>query len=119
MQIVYDGDCPFCSRYVRMVRLRAAAGPVELVDARQEHPAVERVKRLGYDLNKGMALLDGEDVHFGDDCVHRIALMSTSSGVFNRLNVAIFRHPRLAKRLYPVLRAGRSATLRLMGRKPI
>ena len=32
--IVYDGDCPFCSRYVKLVRLREALGSVDLVNAR-------------------------------------------------------------------------------------
>ncbi|MFT5932039.1 MAG: putative DCC family thiol-disulfide oxidoreductase YuxK, partial [Hyphomonas sp.] len=38
--IVYDGDCPFCSEYVKLLRLRDAIGPVSLVNAREDHPAV-------------------------------------------------------------------------------
>lgn len=119
MQIVYDGDCPFCSRYVAMVRLREAAGPVELINAREAHPAVDRVRAAGYDLNQGMALVDGDEIHFGDACIHRIALMSTPSGLFNRVNAAVFRSPALSRMLYPVLRLGRNATLRMLGRAPI
>ena len=32
--IIYDGDCVFCSHYVRFVRLRETVGPVALIDAR-------------------------------------------------------------------------------------
>ena len=54
--LLYDGECPFCSRYVVHVRLRAAIGPVMLANAR-EHPAlVEEVRRLGYDVDEGMVL---------------------------------------------------------------
>ena len=39
--LVYDGDCPFCSAYVRFVRLRDAVGTVHLVDAREGGPVVD------------------------------------------------------------------------------
>jgi predicted DCC family thiol-disulfide oxidoreductase YuxK len=31
--LYYDGDCPFCSRYVRWLRLQRAVGSVHLVNA--------------------------------------------------------------------------------------
>ena len=46
MVIVYDGLCPFCTSYVRLMSLRRSVGAVELVDARSAHPEVQRlVKR--------------------------------------------------------------------------
>lgn len=119
LRIVYDGACPFCANYVDMLRLREAIGPVELVDARSDHSVVKQLKEQGYDLNDGMAVLEGSEVYFSDEAVHRLALMATPSGVFNRLNALVFRHPKLARWLYPPMRSGRSATLRLLGRKPI
>lgn len=114
--IVYDGECPFCSRYVALLRLRASLGPFELIDARSGHPVARDLAARGFDLDEGMALIDGANVYFGDECVHRLALMSTPVGLFNRLNAAVFRSPRLSALLYPVLRAGRNATLSLLGR---
>ena len=75
--LLYDGECPFCSRYVVHVRLRAAIGPVMLANAR-EHPAlVEEVRRLGYDVDEGMVLkLNGRYYH-GADCIHALALLTT------------------------------------------
>jgi predicted DCC family thiol-disulfide oxidoreductase YuxK len=114
--IVYDGQCPFCSRYVKLVRLRESLGQVRLVDAREGGPIVEELQRAGVDLDEGMALkLDGRLYH-GHDCIHMLALLSTPSSAFNRLNAALFRSPRAARLLYPVLRAGRNAALRLLGR---
>ena len=46
--IVYDGECPFCSRY--LMKLRAAAGGVILVDARNGGPIVEMLIRKRYEL---------------------------------------------------------------------
>ncbi|MEM7508190.1 MAG: DCC1-like thiol-disulfide oxidoreductase family protein [Pseudomonadota bacterium] len=117
--IVYDGDCPFCSRYVRMIRLREAIGNVELIDARSGDPRVQALMDRGYDLDEGMALVDGERIYWGDDCINRLALMSTASGAFNRMNALIFRSATASRLLYPVLKAGRRGVLTLLGRKKI
>jgi predicted DCC family thiol-disulfide oxidoreductase YuxK len=118
LYIVYDGACPFCARYVRLVRLKEAAGEVRLVDARApegERDVVERLRSAGYDLDDGMAIVRGDRIAHGEDCVHELALMSTASGAFNRFNGWIFRSARRARLLYPILRAGRNATLRMLG----
>jgi predicted DCC family thiol-disulfide oxidoreductase YuxK len=117
--VVYDGQCPFCSRYVQLLRLRASVGQVRLIDARGGGPIVEELRRSGVDLDEGMVLkLDGRIYH-GHDCIHVLALLSTPSGLFNRINAAAFRSPRTARLLYPVLRAGRNGVLRLLGRSKL
>jgi len=117
--IVYDGECPFCSRYVAMLRLRESLGPIALVNARDGGPEVDEARAAGLDLDEGMVLkVDGRLYH-GDDCIHRLALLSTPSGAFNRVNAAIFRSPTASKLLYPVLRTGRNAVLRLLGRRKL
>jgi predicted DCC family thiol-disulfide oxidoreductase YuxK len=115
--IVYDGDCPFCSRYVALVRLREAVGPVRLVNARDGGPETQRLRSKGYDLNEGMILIQGDKIHYGEDCINRLALLSTPSGAFNRINSAIFSSPLASKILYPVLKMGRRLTLILLRRK--
>ena len=57
--LLYDGECPFCSAYVRMVTLRTAVGGVRLVDARvSDDSIVDKVTSRGFDLNEGMAFTD-------------------------------------------------------------
>lgn len=117
--IVYDGDCPFCSRYVKLVRLRESVGTVKILNARDGGPLVAEILAAGLDLDEGMVLaMDGQFYH-GDDCIHRMALLSSPSGPFNRFNRAIFRSPTASRLLYPVLRAGRNSVLRLLGRSKI
>ncbi|SFN67246.1 hypothetical protein SAMN05216332_101145 [Nitrosospira briensis] len=53
------------------------------------------------------------------NCIHLLALLSTNSGPFNRINSVIFGSAILARILYPILRVGRNATLRLLGRTKI
>ena len=117
--VVYDGECPFCSAYVRMVRLRETAGDVRLLDAREAHPVVEEIKALGFDFDEGMALKIGDAIYHGDDCIHQLAMMSGPSGVLNRLHFWVFKSPARAKFLYPFLRSGRNLALRLLGRRKI
>ncbi len=118
--IIYDGECPVCTRYVRMARLREAAGEVTLVNARErDHPRVAEVRARGLDLNEGMVvLLDGQ-MHYGSDAMVVLSALSTRSGLFNRMMRVAFASPRRARWLYPVLVRGRLLLLRLLGRRPI
>src|SRR5688572_4535566 len=117
--LLYDGDCPFCSRYVAYVRLREAAGPVTLADARSHPELLAEALQHAYDLDEGMLLkLDGRYYH-GADCINALALLTTPSGIFNRLNRALFRSKAVSRLAYPVLRAGRNLALKLLGREQI
>jgi predicted DCC family thiol-disulfide oxidoreductase YuxK len=117
--LVYDGECPFCSRYVRYIRLREAVGKVHLINAREGGPVAEELQAAGLDLNEGMVLKMGGRYYHGADCIHALALLSGGSDTFNRINAAIFRSPALSRLLYPVLRAGRNTVLRTLGRPKI
>lgn len=114
--LLYDGECPFCSRYVRHVRLRQSIGPITLANAREHATLVEEVRRLGFDVDTGMVLKLAGNYYHGADCIHALALLTTPSGWFNRLNSLMFRSATASKVLYPILRTGRNLTLRLLGR---
>lgn len=117
--IIYDGECPFCSAFVRMTRLRDSAGPVRLIDARSDAPEVAQARAAGLDLDSGMVVkLEGRLYH-GDAAMTALALLTTPSGAFNRLVRALFRRPALARILYPPMVMGRNLTLRLLGRGKI
>ena len=81
--LVYDGDCPFCATYVKLVRIREACGALELIDARAGGPAVDALVAAGYDLDGGMVLKIGAAYYHGADCIHALALMGSRSGPFN------------------------------------
>lgn len=116
IEIVYDGDCPFCSRYVVMTRLRASVGEVRLIDARSGDPIVAEIRDKGYDLNQGMlARYEGRE-YFGSDCVHLLSMLSSRSGLLNRFCSIVFSNKAATEIMYPFMRAGRNATLRILGR---
>jgi len=116
LTVVYDGACPFCTAYVRFVRLQEAFGPVILVDARSDHPVVGEIAAAGLDLDSGMVVeMEGTYYH-GHQAMHVLSLLTTRSGAFNRVVRWLFRSPRVARLVYPALVAGRNATLRLLRR---
>ena len=117
--IVYDGQCPFCSRYVHLLRLRDSLGEVRLINARDGGPIVDEMQRAGVNLDEGMVLKLNDRLYHGHDCMHLLALLSTPSGWFNRINAALFRSRRAARLFYPVLRTGPNGVLRLLGRSKI
>lgn len=119
IQLIYDRQCPFCDHYCRLVRLRESVGELTLIDARQPGAGMDRVTELGLDIDQGMVLIVGDEVYYGADAMHALALMSSPVGIFNRLNRWIFRSRILARLLYPLLRSFRNCLLKLMGRSKI
>ncbi|MEM1232146.1 MAG: DCC1-like thiol-disulfide oxidoreductase family protein [Pseudomonadota bacterium] len=118
LRIIYDGDCPFCSSYVKHLRLRQQYD-VTLVNARDVPELYRSLRAAGHDLDQGMVLeLQGER-YFGADCVNRLALLTTRAGAFNRLNAWIFRSPARTRRLYPIMVRGRNLALKLLGRRKL
>jgi predicted DCC family thiol-disulfide oxidoreductase YuxK len=117
--IVYDGECPFCTRYVKLLRLREAIGPVALINAREGGPRVERLRNLGYNLDGGFVLEWEHRIYHGADAINRLALLSTRSNLFNKVNAFVFKSRTASRVLYPMLRTGRDLTLFLMGRSKL
>ncbi len=119
LTIVYDGECPFCTSYIRLVHLREAVGSVELVNARQSHPVIDEVRARNLDLDQGMVVrIQGEYLH-GAAAMTALSRLSTPTGFVNRAMRAVFRTPGRAALLYPLMVRGRNMTLRLLGRKLI
>ena len=120
--VVYDGQCPFCTRFVQLYRIRQLVGRVRLVDARDapdSDPVLREVAEAGLDLDEGMAVKWRGRIYHGADAMHVLALLGAESSVFGRMNRALFTRPALASWIYPALVAGRRLTLRLLGRRLI
>lgn len=119
MKLVYDGECPVCRTYVQMLRLREAAGQVELVDARAAPALVSELRGRGFEINEGIVLIAGDQYFYGADAMNAVALMTTPARWANRLNYFMFRSRRFSRFAYPALRTGRNLVLRLLGRSQI
>jgi predicted DCC family thiol-disulfide oxidoreductase YuxK len=117
--IVYDGLCPFCTRYVLLYRIRQLADRVHLIDARSDDPLVRELSDLGFDLNEGMVVKWKDRLYYGADAMHLLALLGSEASAFNRLNRWLFSREHTARLLYPLFVASRKLTLRMLGRPPI
>ena len=117
--IAYDGDCPFCSSYIRWMRLKSTVGSVELVDCRDRPDLVESYCKRGYDVNDGMIVEFGDQIYYGADAVWLLANLSSRVTLWNKFNQLVFSSRALSAALYPALKLGRLVTLRLLGRSLI
>ena len=119
VQIVYDGECPFCLAYVRLATLRETVWPVEMINAREAHPILAEIQARSVDLNEGMVLKMCGRLYHGDECIHVLALLGSPSGVFNRVMRGVFGSRTASRQLYPLLRCGRIVALALLRRRAI
>ena len=116
LTIIYDGECPFCSSYVTLLRIRQNVGSVALLDARKFPELVSELTNRGFMLDEGMIVLYEKKMYFADDAIHVLSMLSTASGFFNKLVAVAFRNPSRAAVIYPPLRACRNLTLKILGR---
>ncbi len=100
--VVYDGDCPLCSSYIRMTRLRKAVGRPTLVNARERPELVKALAESGVNLDAGMAVYYQGRLYVGSDAVHLLALLTTPVDLANRLAAAVLGRESLARGLYPL-----------------
>lgn len=117
--LVYDKECPACDNYCRMVRIREDIGELVLLDARAPNAVLDEITALGWDIDQGMVLKMDHQLYYGADAIHALALISSRSGFFNRLNYWMFKSKRLARIFYPLLRALRNLLLKLLGKTKI
>lgn len=120
LALIYDGQCPVCTAYGQTVEVDPRdAAAVRRIDARSDHPLVERAKAAGLDLDQGMVVAHKGQLYHGAGALHLMATLAPRRGVRNRLNRLIFGNRTVSRMAYPFLRAGRNTLLRLLGRSKI
>lgn len=113
--IVYDGECPFCSRFARLKAVRAGLPGLRLVSAREAvAPEVAWLREQGIKLNDEMALYAGETLYIGVAAMERILRLETMGRA--RWLAPLLRPGIPGDQVYAMLRLGRIASLRILGR---
>jgi predicted DCC family thiol-disulfide oxidoreductase YuxK len=113
--LVYDGECPVCKTYTRYVRIRETVGRLHLIDARHPGTLMNEITAAGLDIDQGMVLKFNDMIYYGPDAIHMLTLLSTPSGVFNRINYYFFSTKIGARIFYPLGKACRTVLLKLLG----
>jgi len=117
--LIYDKQCPLCHSYCQLVRIRQSAGELTIVDAREQSAIMDEITAQGLDIDQGMVLKMGDQLFYGADAIHALALISSRSGLFNRFNYWLFKSRTLSRLLYPLLRFFRNLLLKLLGKTRI
>lgn len=118
IHILYDGSCPFCTRYVLMLRLKDNLS-VHLIDARMDSPLKKEITKKGYDLDRGMVVQYEGNIYYGDQAMTLLSLMSTPVTLFNRLMTKAFKSKSFMRLIYPVFSFLRLCTVLVLGRGKI
>jgi len=117
--LIYDKECPACNYYCNIVKINESVGELILVDAREQSDVLDEITDLNWDIDQGMVLKVDEQLYYGSDSIHVLALMGSRSGFFNRFNYWVFKSKPLAGVLYPVLRLFRNLLLKVLGKTKI
>ncbi len=117
--LVYDKECPACNYYCKLVRVRESVGNLVLVDARESSSLMNEITAAELDIDQGMVFIVGDRMYYGADAIHALSIMSTRSGVFNRVTYWVFKSKVLSGILYPMLRASRNLFLKILHKTKI
>jgi predicted DCC family thiol-disulfide oxidoreductase YuxK len=119
LSIIYDGQCPFCTNFVKLYAIRKKVAEVELTDARGQPGLVRELRARGMDVNDGMVVIWQGRYYFGAAGMHLLSVLGTKPGIFGVFNRLLFRNRHVAGMVYPALATGRRITLSLLRRKLI
>ena len=117
--LVYDRECPACNAYCQILRIRESAGDLKIIDAREQSDVLDEITTQGLDIDQGMVLKMSDQLYYGSDAMHALALISSRSGIFNRFNYWMFKSKAVSSLLYPVLRYFRNLLLKMLGKTKI
>lgn len=117
--IYYDGECPLCENYTRLLSIKKKVPQVNLIDLRSSPDKVANFSKLGFDVDQGMIVDYQSRLYHGADAVNLLAQLSDNSSSFNRLNSFALANKHSAKLLYPLLRMGRNAVIFMLGKQSL
>lgn len=117
--LIYDRECPACNFYCQIIQIRNTVGELKIIDARETSDIMDEITIQGLDIDQGMVLKMGSELYYGSDAIHALALISSRSGLFNRLNYWMFKSTTLSKVIYPLLRFCRNLLLKVLGKSKI
>ncbi|UJW76418.1 DCC1-like thiol-disulfide oxidoreductase family protein [Rhizobium sp. SL42] len=115
MKIFYDGDCYFCTNFVRLLSLRHAVGEVQLMSLREDNEDVRRILSSGLNVNTGFVVEHDGKVLYGSHAFHYLTTLAEPRNFLSRMLFLIGEHPQAARLLYPVMVFGRYLVLIAQG----
>lgn len=117
--LVYDKECPACDAYCQLIEIKKAVGKLKIIDARKNSNIMEEITESGLDIDQGMVLKKEEQLYYGADAIHALALISRKKGCFSHINYWVFKSRVVSLWLYPIFRLFRNLLLKILGKTKI
>lgn len=80
---------------------------------------MDEITARGLDIDQGMVVKIGDELYYGPDAIHVLALMGTNRGFFNRVAYWSFRSRAVSRVVYPALKSCRNLLLKMLGKTKI
>ena len=120
IDIVYDGECPFCSDFVKISNLWKKFPNLRLCSAREgTHPSVKLVIDKGYDLDDGMAVVLDDAILYSIEAARFISKHSQPNTLRMWGYRGLLMSPKFGALIYGFLVHLRRLYFRLRGKKLI
>jgi len=119
IEVIYDKQCPICDFYCQHIEVRESAGQLVRIDARDDSDIMREVTALGLDIDEGMVVRIGNEMHYGADAIHELARLSSGGGFVNAMAKLAFGSRAMARVIYPFCRFFRNTLLKVLGRTRI
>ena len=114
---IYDGECPFCNHFAKLLQLKRSLPSLEILDGRENLEYLTQLYKQGYDLNKGAILLHNGNIKHGAEAINWICseIKEPNDSLLEFLRI-IFTSKKRSKLLFPFLLWGRRIALTLKGK---
>ena len=114
---IYDGECPFCNHFAKLLELKSSIPSLEIIDGRKNLDRLTQLYNQGYDLNNGAILIKDGKIKHGADAINWICskIKEPNDSLLKLLRI-LFRSNKRSKKIFPVLLWGRRITLAIKGK---
>ena len=117
--LLYDGECPICSRYVLWTNIRNKNPDIALLDAHQQPELVAALRTEGIEINNTMFLQVDRRRFVGAAAMAQIRVYTPQNTLPQRILRSLTSSQLLFQTIYPGLVLGRKLLLALLRRRQI
>ena len=113
--VYYDKECPFCSKYSELVKLRSHYD-VEIINARECHDTIQEFKTKGLDINEGFIIQIEDQTLQGEEAVVFLSKHMKTKNSFEKTILWFMKKRTIMNIIYPIVKTIRIIVLWLIGR---
>ncbi len=115
---IYDGECPFCNHFAKLLELKSSLPNLRILDGRKNVSRLTTLFKEGYDLNNGAILIrEGEILHGSKALNFICSQIKEPNDALLELLRLIFTSKKRSNLLFPFLLFARRLVLSIKGSK--